>query len=216
MAAQVFGPARATAAREVALRREHTDVAGRDLARDQRGVAQLSAADREIDAFATRSITRVVTCSSIVTPGQRSTMRPIRRGNSSGASANPRPQPNAPRCEVHPPTPRLHWPTPAAGRIRSRAAATRSRTSDTDLNLRLSVADRDPAETRAARTSVGRALSSFRDPAYTLRVAPDQPERSALLQRMRSTDTRQRMPPLASERVDARGVAAVRAWIDGL
>ena len=87
---------------------------------------------------------------------------------------------------------------------------------DTDMDLRLSVTDRRAEDTQTLRTSVGRALSRFRDPAFALRVAPGDAERSALLQRMRSTDPRTRMPPLASERVDAHGVELVRSWIEAL
>jgi len=47
-------------------------------------------------------------------------------------------------------------------------------------------------------------------------VAPGAPERSALLQRMESTDPQRRMPPLASHLVDAAAVAVIRTWIAGM
>lgn len=46
-----------------------------------------------------------------------------------------------------------------------------------------------------------------------LRVAPGNPDHSALVQRMESRHAVLRMPPLGSERVDREAVALVRAWI---
>jgi mono/diheme cytochrome c family protein len=65
---------------------------------------------------------------------------------------------------------------------------------DTDMNLRLSVRDTEPSATAAYRTVVGKRAE-------------------LLIDRMRSREPRTQMPPLGTEHVDARGVAAVQAWL---
>jgi hypothetical protein len=59
-------------------------------------------------------------------------------------------------------------------------------------------------------------LQFFRRTSSRWRVAPGQPEESALLQRMSHADPLIRMPPLGTEQVDVAGVAVVRAWIESL
>jgi hypothetical protein len=87
---------------------------------------------------------------------------------------------------------------------------------DSDMDLTLSVRDRTVAQTAAFRTAVGQRLSTFRDPARVLRIAPGEPENSALLQRMSDGRREVHMPPLGARRVDPAGVATVRAWIQAL
>jgi mono/diheme cytochrome c family protein len=87
---------------------------------------------------------------------------------------------------------------------------------DSDMGLRLAVADRRPQDTQAYRTAIGRPATSFRNPTTPLRVAPGQPEQSALLHRMRDPSRAARMPPLGSERVDRAGSALVETWIRSL
>ncbi|HEX6276053.1 MAG TPA: c-type cytochrome [Polyangiaceae bacterium] len=87
---------------------------------------------------------------------------------------------------------------------------------DTDLNLRLSSRDETPEETGAYRTALGRALVSFRAPGYRVRVAPGEPERSALVHRMRALEAPAQMPPLGAETQDAAGVELVERWIGSL
>ncbi|QGZ94548.1 SO2930 family diheme c-type cytochrome [Terricaulis silvestris] len=48
---------------------------------------------------------------------------------------------------------------------------------------------------------------------YEFAIEPGHPERSILLYRMESTDPGVMMPELGRQRVDARGVALIRAWI---
>jgi mono/diheme cytochrome c family protein len=86
---------------------------------------------------------------------------------------------------------------------------------DSDMDLRLSIADLAPEDTAAYRTAVDKPLRSFVDSLHRVRVAPGDPENSALLARMSVRGTAQ-MPPLASEVVDQAGVGLVRAWIEGL
>jgi mono/diheme cytochrome c family protein len=85
---------------------------------------------------------------------------------------------------------------------------------DSDMDLRLSITDVAPAETAAHRTAVGRPVQSFVDSLHRVRVAPGDPENSALLARMAVRGSTAQMPPLASEIVDEAGVALVRAWIE--
>ncbi|MBL8683846.1 MAG: hypothetical protein JNK05_32035 [Myxococcales bacterium] len=61
-----------------------------------------------------------------------------------------------------------------------------------------------PATTPTYATAVGRA------------VEPGHPERSAVVRLMSRRGGRLQMPPLATERVDASGVALVTAWIAGM
>jgi len=87
---------------------------------------------------------------------------------------------------------------------------------DTDMDLMLSIADRNPADAGAVRTTVGQALHYYRASPLTLRVAPRDPDRSALLHRMLERGTGSQMPPLATEAIDPTGVAIVGAWIESL
>ena len=86
---------------------------------------------------------------------------------------------------------------------------------DTDMDLRLSVADRGQAAP-AVRTTVGRPLHYYRSSPLELRVAPGDAAHSALLQRMLTRGTRAQMPPLATESADPTGIAIIRAWIESL
>jgi hypothetical protein len=87
---------------------------------------------------------------------------------------------------------------------------------DTDLDLRLSFADRTVEATAAYRTALGRPLQSYSKPALGLRVAAGKPEESALLFRMSESGAEGRMPPLGAETVDDVGVGVVRTWIESL
>lgn len=85
---------------------------------------------------------------------------------------------------------------------------------DTDMDLRLSVADRHVEDTGAYRTAVGRSLRSSGQPG--LRIAPGAPDRSGVVARMSRRGDDAQMPPLGSEVVDPAGVALVRRWIESL
>ena len=87
---------------------------------------------------------------------------------------------------------------------------------DTDMNLRLSVFDGDAAATAIYRSTVGVALQYFANTPLRQRVVAGDPDQSALLFRMSERGPKTQMPPLASELVDPRGVALVRAWIAAL
>jgi len=87
---------------------------------------------------------------------------------------------------------------------------------DSDMNLRLVVADLRAEDTQTYRTTLRRPASSFRNPAAPLRVVPGDPEHSALLHRMRDPSRQARMPPLGTERIDPAGSALVERWIGSL
>ena len=82
--------------------------------------------------------------------------------------------------------------------------------------MRLSVTERDAATSEVYRSIVGGMLQYWRGGAITLRVAPGQPDSSALIARMDMRGSDNQMPPLATELVDPTGIDAVRAWIASL
>ena len=88
--------------------------------------------------------------------------------------------------------------------------------ADTQMVLRLTVADRDAASSSVVASIVNQPLQYWRGGAIKLRVAPGAPAMSALVARMSTRGTMDQMPPLATEDVDTDGVAAVSAWIEGL
>jgi mono/diheme cytochrome c family protein len=87
---------------------------------------------------------------------------------------------------------------------------------DTDLMLRLSIAEQSVMDTRIYQTSVGKPLQSFQGSALTLRVVAGQPEQSGLYFRMSQRGPRTQMPPIASELVDPAGLATLAAFITHL
>jgi hypothetical protein len=88
--------------------------------------------------------------------------------------------------------------------------------ADVDLVLRLAVAERTPEATALYASTIDAALQRWVVEPYQVRVAPGQPEASALLARMRRRGGIDQMPPLGSEQVDLAGSAAVEAWIGAL
>lgn len=88
---------------------------------------------------------------------------------------------------------------------------------DTDMDLELSVADATPEETMTYRSTVGVELQYWTvQEEFALRVAAGDPGASGLLHRMTVRDTGDAMPPIATELVDADGVALIDEWIAGL
>ena len=87
---------------------------------------------------------------------------------------------------------------------------------DTDMNMRLRVADLEVASTNTFQTTVGVPMQYFDDSPLSLRIAPGEPEQSGVLFRMMERGPKTQMPPIASEIADDAGVAAVRAWIERL
>ncbi len=88
---------------------------------------------------------------------------------------------------------------------------------DTNMVLRLGSDEASVAETRAWSTLVGVPTLSFKGEGKpALRVAPGDPDASAVVVRMEHRGDAFQMPPLGTEVVDERGVAAVRAWVESL
>jgi hypothetical protein len=91
---------------------------------------------------------------------------------------------------------------------------------DVDLTLQLDLAATTPETTTIWRDTVGVALFRFEHACCTLRVAPGDPDASAMLYRMTVRDAASagsdQMPPIATEHPDIAGVELVRAWIAGL
>jgi bacterioferritin-associated ferredoxin len=85
---------------------------------------------------------------------------------------------------------------------------------DTDLNLQLSAAELDAAETDLERSTLDRALQSFTGRGATFRIARGDADSSAVVVRMQPAEPSARMPPIGTERIDERGVGVVRAWIE--
>ncbi|HEY3592644.1 MAG TPA: hypothetical protein VGL13_02180, partial [Polyangiaceae bacterium] len=87
---------------------------------------------------------------------------------------------------------------------------------DTQMVLRLTMADRDVTTSGVYGSIVGQKIEYWRGGAITLRVSPAQPDMSGILVRMLARGNRDQMPPLATEITDPIGIAAVRAWIASL
>ena len=87
---------------------------------------------------------------------------------------------------------------------------------DTQMVLRLSLAEQEAEDSELFQSVVGRRMQYFRDTAVTHRVLPGNPEESGLLVRMQRRGPKEQMPPLGTEIVDEGGVAAVRQWISNL
>lgn len=87
---------------------------------------------------------------------------------------------------------------------------------DTQMVLRLVVADREAATSGVWQSIVGKNITYWRGGAITLRVDPGAPEGSGILVRMSARGNMDQMPPLATELVDPTGVDLVRQWIAGL
>ena len=87
---------------------------------------------------------------------------------------------------------------------------------DTDMDLRLNVADISVEQTAAYRTTVGVRMQSFNTSPLTLRITSGDPAQSGVHYRMSMRGPRIQMPPLATELVDDSGLALVDAWIESL
>jgi hypothetical protein len=87
---------------------------------------------------------------------------------------------------------------------------------DTQMVLRLTTADRDPATSGVYASIVGKDVNYWRGGPITKRVLPGTPDMSAVFVRMSARGTKDQMPPLATEIVDPAGIELIRAWILGL
>jgi len=81
------------------------------------------------------------------------------------------------------------------------------------LRVLASDADRALAEIDPYATTVGVPLSSWQGAGLTLRIAPGDPDASAIAYRMAQRGSPAQMPPLGTELPYSDGLAAVRVWI---
>jgi hypothetical protein len=87
---------------------------------------------------------------------------------------------------------------------------------DTQMVLRLLIADRDAVTSGVFTSIVGKSIQYWRGGAVTLRVAPGNPDMSGIVVRMSARGNKDQMPQLATEIVDPTGIQAVRDWITSL
>jgi hypothetical protein len=87
---------------------------------------------------------------------------------------------------------------------------------DTQMVLRLTIADREAATSQVVQSIVGKDVTYWRGGAIKQRVAPGAPDMSAIVARMSARGTKDQMPPFATEIVDEAGLQVVRAWIAAL
>ncbi|HMJ14048.1 MAG TPA: hypothetical protein VK524_21670, partial [Polyangiaceae bacterium] len=87
---------------------------------------------------------------------------------------------------------------------------------DTDMNLRLFIAESRPEDTRIFQSTVGVDLQNNVMPELEKRIVAHAPDQSAVLYRMQQRGPDTQMPPLATEIVDTEGVSTVKAWIESL
>ena len=127
------------------------------------------------------------------------------------------------RLEPPPPRTTLELPQPGPGVLHANCGITCHNGSSnasafsTGLRMRLGfdeVASKPPAEWELVKSTVG---VDAKMPGWSgeVRVRPGAPEASLLVTVMKLRGEGQ-MPPLATDIVDAQGVAAVEAWIQGL
>jgi hypothetical protein len=88
--------------------------------------------------------------------------------------------------------------------------------SDTDLTLRLEVSEHAVEDTGIYQSAVQGVLDRWLHKGFDVRIAPGDPDLSAVLARMKLRTKEDAMPPFASERVDTDGVELVRKWIESL
>lgn len=88
--------------------------------------------------------------------------------------------------------------------------------SSVGLSLRASLLAAQESEQPAVRTAVG-VKSRFQTPGvdaeHRLRIVPGDPEKSALLVRMRSRHPLRQMPPVGTKMVDEAAVALISRWV---
>jgi hypothetical protein len=85
--------------------------------------------------------------------------------------------------------------------------------TDTKLTLRLEVSEHTVEDTSIYRSAVGASLDYWLHKGFDLRIAPGDPEHSAVLARMGSRSKDTAMPPFATEKTDSEGLDLVRRWI---
>ncbi|WP_437758488.1 PQQ-dependent sugar dehydrogenase [Sorangium sp. So ce1389] len=103
----------------------------------------------------------------------------------------------------------------ALGYLHANCGNCHNSTGVATLRTRLLAANTTVESTDTYATGVG-VTPSFWEPGVVHRITAGDPDSSAVVRRMAHRGTRTQMPPIGSEVVDAAGVAAVRAWIEGV
>lgn len=93
---------------------------------------------------------------------------------------------------------------------------TASGVAQVDLNFWLDVDLSTVASTPTYLTTVGQPTTLFKDQHVTARIEPGKPESSAVSFRMGQRGNNAQMPPIATEKVDEAGLAAIESWIASL
>lgn len=88
--------------------------------------------------------------------------------------------------------------------------------TDTNVTLRLSVDEHSVEETAIYQSTVGVDLDSWLQKGFDSRISAGEPERSAVLVRMKTREKDDAMPPFASEIPDEDGMETVDEWIASL
>lgn len=88
--------------------------------------------------------------------------------------------------------------------------------SSSNMVLRLSATDSDPAATQLYQSTVGVPLQQWLNHGYTDRIVAGDADTSAIPYRMSQRAANMQMPPIATEEADVDGIALVRQWIDSL
>jgi hypothetical protein len=88
--------------------------------------------------------------------------------------------------------------------------------SNSNMILRLDVAETTAASTKIVQTTVGVDVQQWLGHGYTKRIVAGDPATSAIFARISQRGANLQMPPIATEFVDPAGVELVRTWIQSL
>ena len=118
---------------------------------------------------------------------------------------------------THAPTGTYGAPEPAQGYLHANCGHCHNPNGaawvDSSMILRLDVAETDPLTTKLRQTTIGVPLQQWTGHGFTDRIVAGDPDQSAIAYRMDQRTFNMQMPPLATEFVDATGLALIRGWI---
>ena len=120
----------------------------------------------------------------------------------------------------HAPTGTYGAPEPAQGYLHANCGHCHNPNGsawvDSNMILRLDVAETDAATTKIVQSTVGVPLQQWVNHGYTDRIVAGEPDQSAIVYRMSQRTQDMQMPPIATEFTDPTGIALIRAWVSGL
>jgi len=88
--------------------------------------------------------------------------------------------------------------------------------ANSNMILRLDVAEKDAASTKIVQTTVGVDIQQWLGHGYAKRIVAGDPTTSGLFARINQRGANLQMPPIATEFVDTTGVELIRTWIQSL